>query len=414
MAATLEGARAELETQNEAMEEARRGAERASAAKSEFLSRMSHELRTPLNAILGFAQVMQMEARPGADDEGTRQILRAGRHLLDLIDEVLDISRIEAGRMALALEPVDVLEAAENAVELIRPLARQHGTLLVLEDGAGLRPVHADRRRLIEVVLNFLSNAVKYGGPGGTVTVGAEVRGSLLRLRVADRGPGIDPALLPRLFQPFDRLGAERTEIEGTGIGLALSKGLVEAMTGRVGVDTAPGAGSTFWLDLPLASQAAGEGAGAGAGAGAAAYGHASGAAGGAWRVLYVEDDPSNVKLVQRVLAMRPGVALSVATDGESGLETARRHPPDLVLLDLHLPGIQGEDVFRALAADPRTAGIPVVVVSADAAEAAAGRMAGLGAAAYLTKPLDVPRFLAVIDGTLGAAVAAEGIGPAA
>jgi signal transduction histidine kinase/ActR/RegA family two-component response regulator len=405
MASTLEGARVELETQNEALEEARRAAERASAAKSEFLSRMSHELRTPLNAILGFAQVMQMEARPGADDEGTRQILRAGRHLLDLIDEVLDISRIEAGRMALALEPVDVLEAADNALELVRPLARQHAALLVTEDAPGLPPARADRRRLVEVVLNFLSNAVKYGGPGGTVTVGAERRGGLVRLRVTDRGPGIDPELLPRLFQPFDRLGAERTEIEGTGIGLALSRGLVEAMGGRVGVDTAPGRGSTFWLELPTAHEEAERAAADGGRAADAAP--ASGAARpGAWRVLYVEDDPSNVKLVQRVLSMRPGVSLSVATDGESGVEAARGHPPDLVLLDLHLPGMQGDDVLRALAADPRTAGIPVVIVSADAAEAAAGRLAGMGAAAYLTKPLDVPRFLAVLDETLHAAPA--------
>jgi signal transduction histidine kinase len=387
----------EINRVNAELQEAAAEADRANLAKSEFLSRMSHELRTPLNAILGFGQLLEIDDLSPEQLDSVRQILNGGRHLLDLINEVLDISRIEADRMSLSIEPVGVAQLLSETLELVRPLMDERGIrLLTPTEGLCDRHVQADRQRLKQIVLNLLSNAVKYNRREGSVTISCrETDGPGLRIAVGDTGHGIPPAKLERLFTPFDRLGAEDSGEEGTGLGLALAKKLAEAMGGTMGVESEVSKGSTFWLELGLAEAptAAAEPSGGAA--------EAATLAGGPFAVLYVEDNPSNVKLVEQILRRQPAVRLTVAMRGREGLELARQDPPDLVLLDLHLPDLSGEDVLRELRADPRTAEVPVVVVSADATTGQADRLRGQGALDYLTKPLEVPRLLDVIRATL-------------
>lgn len=379
---------------------AAREAQRVNAAKNEFLSRMSHDLRTPLNAILGFAQVLETERLTADQAESVRQILAGGRHLLGLINEVLDITRIESGRLSLSPEPVPVAEIIDRAVNLIRHLAERQGIRLVSPETDPALHVHADRQRLTEILLNLLSNAVKYNRRQGSVTIGVAPHGTgRLRIRVTDTGAGLTPAQVRLLFRPFERLGAERTGIEGTGLGLALSRGLAEAMGGSVGLETTPGAGSTFWVELSLKTAATD---GPKRGASAQAPGPPPSSAGGT--VVYVEDNPSNVRLIQRVLQARPAVTLLVAATGEHGLALVRERRPSLVLLDLHLPDMSGEDVAVRLASDPATRGVPVVVLSADATPRQIQRLTALGAAGYLTKPLNIGGVLDAIDRHLRAA----------
>jgi signal transduction histidine kinase/CheY-like chemotaxis protein len=369
-------------------------ADRANRAKSEFLGRMSHELRTPLNAVLGFGQLLQMDALSDKQREGVEHILRAGRHLLGLIDEVLDISRIEAGRLQLSLEPVPVQATLRHAVELIRPTARGLDVGVRLEDVDERLHVLADRQRLQQVLLNLLSNAVKYNRPRGTVTASGEPAGAgRLRISVTDTGEGIAADKLDRLFVPFDRLGAEATGIEGTGLGLALSKSLVEAMGGVLHVQSRPGEGSTFSVELPLVAGPLDAAAPAAARAPAPAdLDHPP------RTILYIEDNVSNLRLVESVLGHRPGVRVLSAMQGGVGLELARHHRPDLILLDRHLPDMAGDRVFELLREDPRTRDIPVVMLSADAIPDGARRLLDAGVRAYLTKPLDVRKLLAVVD----------------
>lgn len=372
--------------------------EDANRAKSEFLSRMSHELRTPLNAIVGFGQLLEMSATTEDDRESVDQVLRAGRHLLGLINEVLDLARIEAGHVHVSLEPVHVRDVFTRVLDLVRPLAAQRRIETRAENAAALDAyVMADNQRLQQVVLNLASNGIKYSREGGQLTLVTEARpAGRMRIAVTDTGPGIPPALLPRLFTPFERLGAEQQGIEGTGLGLALVKGLVEAMGGRVGVESVEGQGSTFWVELACADapvdqprQPDGEEAAPVSSTMARRT------------VLYIEDNLSNLRLIERVLAQRPGITLIPAMQGTLGLELARQHRPDLVLLDLHLPGLSGEQVLRELRADPTLRHIPVIVLSADAAERTIERLRGAGAQGYLTKPLDVRQLLALIDETL-------------
>jgi signal transduction histidine kinase/CheY-like chemotaxis protein len=397
---------AQLEEKAAQLEAERRRAEEASRAKSEFLSRMSHELRTPLNAILGFAQLQELEGG-GGDREGVEQILKAGRHLLSLIDEVLDISRIESGRMAMSIEPVPVQEVVAEVLALVRPLASQRGVRVPAALDVGRdRHVRADRRRLEQVLLNLASNAIKYNRPGGEVRLSFQDCGDgRVCLAVTDTGPGIAAEKMDRLFTPFERLGAEDGEVEGVGIGLALSRGLMEAMGGTLTATSTPGTGSTFVAALPAAESPL-------AAAEAAGHAPAVDGAGPAIHpsderlVLYVEDNASNVKLVERVLAQRAGLRLLTAFQGRLGLELARQHRPAVVLLDLHLPDIGGDEVLRLLRDDPETRGIPVVVISADASAGQIERMLAGGARAYLTKPLDVRQFLGVLDEALQEAAA--------
>jgi signal transduction histidine kinase/ActR/RegA family two-component response regulator len=376
-------------------------ADHANRAKSEFLSRMSHELRTPLNAVLGFAQLLQMEPLSERQGESVGHILRAGRHLLGLINEVLDISRIEAGRLELSLEPVPLRETLDQAMHLVRPAAAAVEVTVHADAVDDALHVLADRQRLHQVLLNLLSNAIKYNRPRGTVrVVSARSAGDRLRIAVTDNGEGISGDKLARLFTPFDRLGAEASSVEGTGLGLALSKALVEAMGGVLRVESEPGTGSTFSVELMVAPSPS---ATADAVAPDAQVPGAVPSPARRRTILYIEDNLSNLRLVEHLLRRRPGVTVLSAMQGQVGLDLARSHRPDLILLDRHLPDIAGEEVLRLLQADARTVAIPVVILSADAIPGGIQRFLDGGARAYLTKPLDVRHLLAVVDEALPA-----------
>jgi PAS domain S-box-containing protein len=387
---------------------ARREGERANRAKSEFLSRMSHDLRTPLNAVLGFAQLLEMDSLVPEQRESVAQILHAGRHLLDLLNEVLDITRIESGNLSLSPEPVAVTDLIDHVVKLIGPLgAARQITVETLPSAATEYYVRADRQRLNEILLNLLSNAIKYNRQGGTVTVSSEkTPEGLVRIKVADTGTGIGPEKLALLFTPFERLGVDQTGIEGTGLGLALSRGLAEAMGGKVGVESELDRGSTFWVELSGAKPSL-DATPPAMGEALAAAVPASTVAG---TILYIEDNTSNVRLVERLLRQRrPSVALLTASDGMAGVEMAVTHKPDLIFLDLHLPDMPGEEVLRRIWEDMRTRDIPVAVLSADATLSQSRRLMAAGARAYLTKPLDVSRTLALIDERLMKSSGASG-----
>ncbi len=377
------------------LEAAREAAEKASGAKSDFLSRMSHELRTPLNSILGFSQLLQMDDLPVLHADGVDHILRAGKHLLDLIDEVLDIARIESGYLELAMVPVALAELVSDAVALTRPIAeRAEVAVRVSIEPRSSVAVLADRQRLLQVLLNLLSNAVKYNRPGGHIDVSCEAidRGRL-RLAVADTGRGIRPGDLERVFEPFDRLGAEQSGVEGTGVGLALSKQLVERMGGTLGFDSVPEVGSTFFIDLPAASVERADHFGE-----AKIVTAAAPALSKLFRVLLIEDNLTNLDLVERVLSRRPGVDVLAAMHGGLGLDLAREHVPDLILLDLHLPDMDGTAVLDRLQADDVTTGIPVALVSAEAPGPQVRALLGRGVVGHLLKPLDVRGLLALVD----------------
>ena len=369
---------------------------RASKAKSEFLSRMSHELRTPLNAILGFGQLLERQKPTEVQRKRVGYILSAGKHLLDLINEVLDISRIEAGRMQLSLEPVCVADALEETLDLMRPLATERSIQLSAsaDIDAGVH-VLADRQRFKQVLVNLLNNAVKYTPFFGGVAVSYHVPGNeKVRVLVSDTGPGIPAEKLARLFTPFERLGAEQSAIEGTGLGLALSQRLMDAMGGSIGVESAVGKGSTFWIELPLAKSPLERFPRDGAANGA----RQPSSEPASRSILYIEDNLSNLALIEQMLAERPGTALLTCMQGKVGLDLARQHTPDLILLDLHLPDLPGWDVLSQLKADSTTRHIPVVVISADATKRQMNRLMSAGAAHYLTKPLDVNKFFQVLD----------------
>jgi signal transduction histidine kinase/ActR/RegA family two-component response regulator len=387
----------ELEHARAESQEARGVAETASMAKSEFIAAMSHELRTPLNAVVGFAQLLDMDDnRSVADAAQIGHILQAGRHLEELTDQVLDIARIEAGHLDLALAATAWVEAADEAVALVQPVAAERN--ITIERRAPVIPelfVVADTLRLRQVFLNLLSNAVKYNRHGGTVTV--EVVASpdseaMVRTRVQDTGSGIATEDLARLFLAFDRLGAERTGTAGAGLGLALTKGLVESMGGAMGVDTEVGVGSTFWFDLPTASSDR-TGTDAVLEGEPQALTERQGAT-----VVVIDDNEANVELLRRVLAMRPGIRTLCGRDGAEALALVSEEIPDLVLLDMNLPLINGGEVLRRIRANPATAHIAVVILSGVADAESIRRTRDDGADGYLTKPFDVQELLALAD----------------
>jgi len=393
-----------LKRTEEILKQAREAAEGANQAKSEFLSRMSHELRTPLNAILGFAQLLDLDHLTPAQRQSVDQILKGGRHLLTLINEVLDLARIEAGKLSLSTEPIECGETVRSAIELVGPLALQSAVIIRLEDSPDWRRhVLGDRQRYQQVILNLLSNAIKYNQRGGRVTVSClVVDDSCFRLSVKDTGEGLSPEKVSRLFRPFERLGNDRYGVEGTGIGLALSKRLVDAMGGAIGVESQPGLGSIFWVDLPLCADPLENLAEV---LGESTQEALAPTGGKATKLLYIEDNLSNNLLMERILENRPDVQLISAMQGRLGIELARQHCPHLICLDLHLPDINGDEVLRLLRSEPATARIPVAMISADATPGQIDRLMAAGANAYFTKPLDVKAILQYVDEVMGVEV---------
>ncbi len=378
---------------------ARDEAESANRAKSQFLSHMSHELRTPLNAILGFAQVLKADSTLlPAQRQQTDEILRGARHLHKLINDALDLGSIEAGRLSVELGAVALLPLARDCLRLLEPLALERGVALLPLHASELdASVGADALRLRQVLLNLLGNAIKYNRRDGRVALHAERHGALLRIVVSDSGPGIAPEQLERLFVPFERVHDEPSAVEGTGIGLALSRRLMQAMGGQIGVETEVGVGSRFWIELPLHADTA-------------TPEHATGpaplaarpAAGAARRdVLYIEDNPVNIVLMEAMLMHVPGLAMHSEAMPLAGLERAFALRPALILLDIQLPGLNGFEVLERLRADERTRFIPVVAVSANAMpdDVAAGRAAGFFD--YLTKPLELSGLVATVERAL-------------
>jgi PAS domain S-box-containing protein len=379
--------------------EARDAANAASVAKSEFLSRMSHELRTPLNVVLGFTQLLQMDALGAEQQDWLAQILLAGRHLLDLINEVLDIARIESGALSISSEAVSVHSVVTETVESMRLIAAGHDVTITSNLGEEELFVRADRQRLKQVMLNLLSNGVKYNRLGGSIAVSTSVDGDLVKTTIADSGIGIAPQYLRRLFVPFDRLGAEDSSVEGTGVGLSLSLRLVQAMNGTVSVESAVGVGSTFTVTLPRVASPVENTADSQMDDEFVDSNDGNLAISGT--VLYIEDNLTNLHFMRRVIERRPGIQLVHALQGRLGLELARSTTPDVVLLDLHLPDMSGADVLLQLRADPLTRDVPIFIVSADATSGQIERLTDAGATGYFTKPLHVPQVLALLDNAL-------------
>jgi PAS domain S-box-containing protein len=385
-----------LQENNVELERARAAAEKANLAKSDFLSSMSHELRSPLNAILGFAQLINSDspAPTPAQAASIDQILHAGWYLLELINEILDLAQIESGKLALSLEPTSIAEVMFECQAMIEPQGQKRGITMTFPEFDTPYFVDADRTRLKQVLINLLSNAIKYNQTNGTVVVDCVASAERVRVSVKDVGAGLSPDLLTQLFQPFNRLGRETGAEEGTGIGLVMSKRLVEMMGGLIGVESTVGTGSVFWFELNSASvppeldmeQPA-------------AIAQAQVRNGAPQRtLLYVEDNPANLKLVEQLIARRPDMRLLTATNGSLGVQLARANHPDLILMDINLPGISGIEALKILREDAGTAHIPVVALSANAMPRDIEKGLQAGFFQYLTKPIKIQEFMDTLD----------------
>jgi PAS domain S-box-containing protein len=390
-----------LQETNMALESAKFVAEKANLAKSDFLSSMSHELRSPLNAILGFAQLMESDSPPPspAQKSSIDQILHAGWYLLELINEILDLSIIESGRLSMSLEPILLSEVMLECQAMIEPQAQKRGISMHFHEFPAPCFIKADRTRLKQVLINLLSNAIKYNREQGSVSVTCVVLpANCVRISVHDTGAGLPAEKLAQLFQSFNRLGQETSAEEGTGIGLVVSKRLVELMGGVVGVESTVGVGSVFWVELKAidAPQLVADEIESTTLAPVRSPNQAR-----VRSVLYVEDNPANLKLVEQLIARRADLHLLSAADGQSGIEMARASQPDLILMDINLPGISGIEAMKILHADPTTAHIPVVALSANAMPRDIEHGLAEGFFRYLTKPIKVHEFMDTLNTTL-------------
>jgi signal transduction histidine kinase/CheY-like chemotaxis protein len=368
----------------------------ANEAKNEFLSRMSHELRTPLAAISGFGELLSLSELDDFKQQWVAMIRKACDHLAGLVNEVLDLSRIESGQLSMSPEPVALKPLLQDALDLMRPLASSRGVVIRRPTSSTeVGYVFADNQRLKQVLINLIANAIKFNREGGEVRISVAPAGAdRVRIAVEDTGKGIDGESLGKLFVPFERLDAAADGVDGTGLGLALSRNLVEAMGGTLDASSVPGVGSTFWVELARGEPSAVREAVAAEPSPLLEVRPYAGER----RLLYVEDTIANVRLIEEILRRRPSVKLLPAMLGQLGLELAREHRPHLILLDLHLPDLGGEEVLEQLRADEATRDIPVVVLSADATRRHLGRLLEVGARAYLTKPIGVRQLLEVVD----------------
>ncbi len=387
-----------LQENNVELERARAAAEKANLAKSDFLSSMSHELRSPLNAILGFAQLINSDSPPPTPSQTASidQILHAGWYLLELINEILDLAQIESGKLALSREPTSLADVMLECQAMIEPQAQKRGVTITFPQSGMPYYVDADRTRLKQVLINLLSNAIKYNQANGTVVVDCALNTpERTRISVRDNGAGLSPDMLQQLFQPFNRLGQERSAEEGTGIGLVMSKRLIELMGGLIGVESTVGSGSVFWFELNSATEPQ---LGLDT-AEPAAIAPAQIEDGAILRtLLYVEDNPANLKLIEQLIARRSDIRLLSARDGNLGIQLAHTHQPDVILMDINLPGISGIEALKILREDLATAHIPVVALSANAMPRDIEKGLQAGFFRYLTKPIKIGEFMETLE----------------